>query len=226
MIHPVISSWIVPVLLSFPGEPAGGPGSAGDQAPASVTGVRVEFPERKIAPEERNPEAERKAILGAVAVLKTDRPIRYRSVVLPPGSYTVTVAADEERGKNLFFVIGPKAGGGSAKPEDKKAEKDGAKAAGGAVQSGGGGGGEVKGGENGNGKGNGSGDGAGKGDGPRGRGRKTVSNQIRALFHLAPSKVAVDGVQFSIGNSARANRFALTVRAGSTEGKANLRLEG
>jgi hypothetical protein len=224
MIHSVIPSFVVPVLFSFPGGAADGPNSARERAPASPPAVRVEFAERKLTPEERNPEAERKVILGAAAVLVTDRPVRYRSVVLPPGSYTVTVTADEERGKNLFFVIGPKAeGGGGAgagagtsgtvKPEDKKSEKDKAKTAGGAVQAG------VEG------NGNGNGDGAGRGDGPRGRGGKTTSGQIRAVFHLSPAKAQAESVQFSIGNSSRANRFTLTVKAGSTEGKANLRLE-
>ncbi len=178
--------------------------------PAQLEGVTVESPERKLSESEKTPQGELKAILSTAAVLKTERAIRYRSVVLKPGSYPISVVEDERgAGRNLYFVIGPAAGSGQggadaapvAKPEEKKSEKSGEKPA----------------------------DPAG---GPSVRKRagdpgaaKSVPGQIRAIFHLLPSKTPSEKVQFTIRPTLRGGKLVLMVRAGSSQGKAVLKYD-
>src|SRR6185503_2956986 len=102
-------------LAETPARPAGKSG-----------GVAVDFQERKLTDSDRTPLGELNAILASAATLKTERPIRYRSTVLAPGSYRVTVTADEQApgGRNLYFLIAPLAEGpaqpGAVLPEEKK----------------------------------------------------------------------------------------------------------
>ncbi len=134
MIHVSIPSIVAGALfcagLAFADGPAAGAGGTTPSPkpaprasrPAKVEGVTIEFQARKLDAQERTPEGELKAIGAATATMKTERPIRYRSLLLPPGTYPVTIATDPV-GRNMFFVIGtePK-DSAPAKPEEKKGE--------------------------------------------------------------------------------------------------------
>ncbi len=205
-----------------PASPAAG---APPARPARSGGVAVDFQERKLSESDRTPQGELNAILAATATLKTERPIRYRTALLAPGSYRVSVTADEQGpgGRNLYFVIGPAAGGaapaGAGLPEEKKGgEKETGSTSGRASPA------EPQ--ETGNaGKGPRIEKGSRKAQGPG-----TVDapgplggGPIKALFHLAPATRGSESVQFSVRPTSRGDRFTLTVAAGSSQGKATLR---
>jgi len=207
------------------GAAAGGGGRAAERS-AQSGGVTIEFTEAKLAESDRTPQGELKAVLAAKAVLKAERPIRYRSVVLPAGAYSVSVIADEERavGRNLYFLIGPaeKAGqdvDGPA-PEEKKestprekgkpgraAKKPAPSEAPGDPVPGDAG----------------LGDGKPTGDKSDKSVKKAAPGQIKAIFHLGPAPKAAETVEFAVRPTARGDRFALTIRAGSSQGKATVR---
>jgi hypothetical protein len=196
---------------------------AGAAAKARPAGVAIEHAAASLVEADRTPEGEMRAILAATAVLKVDRPLRYRSTVLPPGSYPLAVSAEEEAGagRNLFFVIGPAAGSaapkegaappadlaagrsGPATPEEKKMEKS--PEARGAGSKGAEPRGEPK-------------------SGGRRRPVKTIPGQIRALFHLTAAREASSRIELTVKPSSRGDRFTLMVRAGASEGKATLKL--
>ncbi len=197
----VLLSSTCPAALSADGPPMekGGGTAAKVRTPA----VAIEHTGKTIAELDRTPQGELKAILSITGVLKVERPLRYRSTVLPPGAYPVKVTGEGEdaTGRNLFFVIGPAAGSvppaasspAAVKPEEKKPERS-----------------EEKRGES-------------KGAG-RGKEAKSSPGQIRALFHLTAAKKASDAVELAVRPNARGDRFTLTVKAGSSQGKATLKL--
>jgi hypothetical protein len=200
----VLSIVLSPAALALGQAPEarGGRAPARGAEPLEVT---IDFAERRLAESDRTPQGELKAILSATATLKTKRSLRYRSAILPPGTYPVTVVADGEPsgGHNLFFVIGPVPGSGEEKktgsPSEKKQEEgDVRRSAGGPT---------------------GSPEKKGRGDRPA----KMTPGQIRALFHLTTSAKGSEGVEFKVQSSGRGDRCSLTVRAGGSQGKATLR---
>ena len=202
----------------------GGPRkSGGADVKSRPAGVSIEHSPAGLLEADRTPEGEMRAILASTAVLKVDRPLRYRSTVLQPGSYPLTVSAEGEAGasRNLFFVIGPAAGStppkdgnappageagrktGPATPEERKLEK-GTESRGPQVR-----GAESRGESK---------------PGGRRRPLKTIPGQIRALFHLTAAKEATSRIELTVKPSSRGDRFTLTVKAGASEGKATLKL--
>ncbi len=195
------------------------PGQPTDQAgekPSSA--ITVEFSPRLLAGDERTPQGELKALLESTAILKTTRPIRYRSVTLPAGEYSVRIANDEDRGgRNVFFLIGrsaaepsvpepvqpPPAPPAGKKAREKSPTKRNEEKANPAKEREGGGGPTEK--------------------GPEAKGPKAAPDLIKAIFHLAPAPRASEKVEFSVRQTRRGDRFALMVRAGSSQGKATLR---
>ena len=121
---PTCVASILFAALALAGGPAPDTAPAPSAGPVKTDGVSIEFVSHKLADGERTPQGELQAIVSSMATLKAERPIRYRSLVLPAGTYPVTVCADPS-GRNMFFVIGAPA---ADRPEEKKSEKSEAKA--------------------------------------------------------------------------------------------------
>jgi hypothetical protein len=207
---------LVSALALLEGKPLPEQGGRQTGPAAKSGGVSIEFTARKLSEADRSPQGELKAILEATATLKTDRAIRYRSVVLPPGAYPIAVSSEEARagGRNLYFLVGPAPEGDKdqpmpeeKKPEEKRAEparrKKGAESRGVDEK------------------------GSPRGEAVEGQGKpsdaRPASGRIKALFHLAPASRASETVQFAVRPTARGDRFSITVLAGGSQGKATLR---
>jgi len=172
--------------------------------------ITIEFAKKALAESECTPQGELKAILEATATLKTGLTLRYRSASLPPGAYSVRIVKKErdEGGSNLYFLIGPEGPStrdsastrGGAGPEEKKS----------------GNGGEEPKKEAGS---SGSSPGA-----DRKSAGKPALKPIRALFRLKQAKKSSPLVEFQVQPNNRGDRLRLMVKAGSSQGLANLRI--
>jgi hypothetical protein len=165
------------------------------RTPAAPEGVTLEAPSRKLPEAERTAEGEMKALLAATATLKTQRALRYRTTVLPPGSYPVTIRSGGTDRSSLVLVVGPREGTAedspsADKPEEKKSQKrDGA---------------EVP---------------AGKRPAA-----KAAPGRFEVPFRLAASSKPAEGIEFSLRSAGRGSRVIVVVQAGASQGKATLRL--
>lgn len=194
---------------------------------AGMKGVHLEFKAIPMAEGKGGQAEEMKAILEATALLKTERSIRYRRTTLTPGQYAVTV--ESSGGKSFYFVIGPKVDDDEEEDADEKVGKV-----------------EVKGGmgvagrlararpEKGSEKKETEGNPAPKKEAEKAPEEKTKKgsekgpaapiNKIRAVFRLANNPNPTKEVLFDLRPVQGGSRFELSVKAGSTLGKANISL--
>ncbi len=211
-------------------EPASGEKASSENAQktstAGMKGVHLEFKAIPLADGKGGQAEEMKAILEATALLKTERSIRYRRTTLIPGQYSVTV--ESSGAKSFFFVIGPKVDDDEEEDADDKV-----------------GAAEVKGGmgvagklaqarpEKGPEKKDAAKNPAPKKDAEKAPEEKTEkgsekgpaaapANKIRAVFRLANNPNPTKEVLFDLRPVQGGSRFELSVKAGSTLGKANI----
>ncbi len=184
-----------------------------------VPGATLEFPSRPVyGPGERldrhaDTAREIKAILAATAVLRTTRELRYRSSVLPPGTYRVSVVRG--RAEKFYLVIGPPRDEppSSAEGRDLRMGVAGDILAGGGDREDGG-----------------RGRGApartsGKSDRAKSSRKRKESPRIRAIFRLMKSRRPTRDVVFGLrAFGGKERKLELSIYAGTSSGQVNLSL--
>jgi len=212
----------------------GGSGQVGPpkSTPSPKRWVSIECPPMMLPETERTPQGELKAILGLRGILKVERPIRYRNLSLPAGSYPVAIAASEggKDPRGLAFIIGSPpdkdregVSSETSKPEETKIEEKNTKEKNTEEKNT-----EEKNGGKKRGEGKsatGAGGGSGLGTGA-GSPATPAGGQIRAVFRLTQAKNPVSKIGIEVRQSAKGDRFSLMVRGGSSQGKATIRLDG
>ena len=201
--------------MPSPGSAASGASGAGvspgtgaktsrPRAPSVPEGIRLEASSRKLLESEKGPEGEVKALLTAAGTLKTEKALRYRASVLPPGTYPVSVRTAGDDGKGLVVVIGPAAAAPAAaregkletrleaKPEEMPEEKEPAKGEKPAA----GAGGRARG---------------GKRSAPR---EPAAPPRIRAPLRVGRAAKATDTLDLAIRSAAGGSRVALILHGG------------